>query len=107
VREGLDACGDLPARFAAFGARADMADTFSGWAAATIEKRSKKLGGLRVTKSASFLVDKKSALNTGQCACSAYARDTDPRSSPVNLPSLPGVDLTSARVPASARSAGR
>ncbi len=62
VREWLDTCGDLPARFVAFDTRADMPEIFSGSAASTIEKRLKSRGGERMAKSVSFLVDKKSAL---------------------------------------------
>lgn len=66
VREWLDICGELPARFAAFDTRADMPEIFSGSAAAGIEKRLKKQGARRLLKNASFLVDKKSALEPGE-----------------------------------------
>lgn len=66
VREWLDTCGDLPARFVAFDTRADMPEIFSGSAAARIEKRLKKTGARRLAESHSFLVDKKGSLEPGE-----------------------------------------
>ncbi|MGO4535904.1 flavodoxin family protein [Leifsonia sp. 2MCAF36] len=66
VREWLDTCGRLPARFAAFDTRADMTELFSGSAATAIEKRLKRLGSRRLTGKDSFLVDKQSQLQPGE-----------------------------------------
>lgn len=66
VREWLDTCGELPTSFAAFDTRADMPELFSGSAAAAIEKRLKKLGTHRLVPAESFVVDKRSVLESGE-----------------------------------------
>ena len=66
VREWLETCGAVPARFAAFDTRADMTEIFSGSAAAAIDKRLRRLGSHRLLAKHSFLVDKDSALEAGQ-----------------------------------------
>lgn len=66
MREWLETCGDIPARFAAFDTRADMTELFSGSAAAAIDKRLRRLGSHRLLAKHSFLVDKDSVLEAGQ-----------------------------------------
>lgn len=66
VREWLDSLAEAPARFAAFGTRADMTELFTGSAAHSIEKRLQKLGSRRFVERQSFLVDKDSVLEPGQ-----------------------------------------
>jgi hypothetical protein len=66
VREWLETCGDVPARFAAFDTRADMTELFSGSAAAAVDKRLRRLGSHRLLAKHSFLVDKDSVLEAGQ-----------------------------------------
>lgn len=66
VREWLETCGDVPARFAAFDTRADMTELFSGSAAVAIDKRLRRLGSHRLLAKHSFLVDKDSVLESGQ-----------------------------------------
>ncbi len=66
VREWLDSCGALPARFVAFDTRADMTELFTGSASARIDKRLRRLGSHRLVAKHSFLVDKDSVLVQGQ-----------------------------------------
>jgi hypothetical protein len=66
MAEWLDACDQLPARFVAFDTRADLIELLSGSAAATIDKRMRKLGSRRLLEKESFLVDKQSNPEPGQ-----------------------------------------